>query len=105
MLYSREAVARDLYQRGARTALCNTTVVGDTVALLKDIGFTVVSMIHELPHLEKRGTYELFRLFTVAHLSNDKSIYFGAKFNEDLLKTLRISQFSMWYTHMTWRSA
>ena len=44
-------IASDLFNRGARIALCNTSVVGDTVELLKRAGFTVVSMIHELPGL------------------------------------------------------
>jgi glycosyltransferase involved in cell wall biosynthesis/SAM-dependent methyltransferase len=48
---ARQRIARDLFDRGARLALCNTSVVGDTVELLKEAGFKVVSMIHELPGL------------------------------------------------------
>ena len=47
----RERIVRELYARGARIALCNTSVVGSTVELLKKAGFSVVSMIHELPGL------------------------------------------------------
>jgi glycosyltransferase involved in cell wall biosynthesis len=43
------AVLRELYERGARLAFCNTCVVGEVAELLKTTGFTVVSMIHELP--------------------------------------------------------
>lgn len=35
----------------ARQALCNTTVTGDLVPALKQAGFSVVSLIHELPTL------------------------------------------------------
>jgi glycosyltransferase involved in cell wall biosynthesis/SAM-dependent methyltransferase len=49
----RERIVRDLAARGARAALCNTSVVGDVVELLKTEGFSVVSMVHELPGLIK----------------------------------------------------
>jgi glycosyltransferase involved in cell wall biosynthesis/SAM-dependent methyltransferase len=48
---TKQRIARELYEQGARLALCNTSVVGDTVAVLKQAGFRVVSMIHELPGL------------------------------------------------------
>ena len=44
-------IAKALYRDGARTAICNTSVVGDTVELLKLAGFSVVALIHELPGL------------------------------------------------------
>ena len=44
-------VIRDLYERGARIAICNTSCVGDVVHALKEAGFSVVSLIHELPGL------------------------------------------------------
>ena len=44
-------IAQDLRQRGARLALCNTSVVGDIVEVLRTVGFKIVSMIHELPGL------------------------------------------------------
>jgi glycosyltransferase involved in cell wall biosynthesis len=47
----RERIVGDLYVRGARVAFCNTSCVGDTVELLKSAGFTVVSLVHELPGL------------------------------------------------------
>ena len=37
--------------QGARVAICNTSVVGEMVELLKRAGFAVVSLIHELPGL------------------------------------------------------
>jgi O-antigen biosynthesis protein len=51
---TREAKAariQQLYDQGARIAICNTSVVGETVELLKLAGFSVVSLIHELPGL------------------------------------------------------
>ena len=45
------AVVRRLYDLGARIAICNTSVVGEAVELLKLAGFSVVSLIHELPGL------------------------------------------------------
>ena len=50
-LEARQRIARDLFNRGARLALCNTSVVGGTVEILKQAGFRIVSMIHELPGL------------------------------------------------------
>ena len=47
----RAGVIRDLYDRGARIAICNTSCVGDAVHELKSAGFSVVSLIHELPGL------------------------------------------------------
>ncbi|MEO7270606.1 MAG: glycoside hydrolase family 99-like domain-containing protein [Vicinamibacterales bacterium] len=52
-----DRLIRGLFERGARIALCNTSVVGDTVRRLKSAGFRVVSMIHELPGLI--GQYSL----------------------------------------------
>ena len=64
-LEARQRIASDLFNRGARLALCNTSVVGDTVELLKRAGFKVVSMIHELPGLisqyRSRGVHSLHR--------------------------------------------
>lgn len=47
----RMATIGDLYKAGTRLAICNTSVVGETVELLKGAGFSVVSLIHELPNL------------------------------------------------------
>src|SRR5262249_19605677 len=54
----RKAVINELYASGARIALCNTSVVGSTVELLSEAGFTVVSMVHELPGLIKQHGLE-----------------------------------------------
>jgi len=52
-----DRLMRDLHDRGARIALCNTSCVGEVVRRLKSAGFRVVSMIHELPGLI--GEYQL----------------------------------------------
>lgn len=53
---SKLAIARQLYDQGARIAICNTSVVGEAVELLKLTGFSVVSLVHELPDLiQERG--------------------------------------------------
>ena len=44
-------IIRDLYDKGARIALCNTSCVGSVVHLLKNTGFRTVALIHELPGL------------------------------------------------------
>ena len=44
-------IIRDLYDKGARIALCNTSCVGNVVHLLKNTGFRTVALIHELPGL------------------------------------------------------
>ena len=45
------AVVRELYGRGARIAICNTSVVGEAVELFKLARFSVVSLVHELPQI------------------------------------------------------
>ena len=52
---AQEIVGR-LKARGFHTALCNTTASGHFVPLLKNAGFKVVSLVHELPHVLE--TYE-----------------------------------------------
>ena len=42
-------LARRLKERGITRAILNTAVCGGVAAVLKDSGFTVVSLIHELP--------------------------------------------------------
>lgn len=54
----RRALIHDLHKRGARIALGNTCAVGDTVEDLKQAGFTVVTMVHELPDLIRRHQLE-----------------------------------------------
>jgi O-antigen biosynthesis protein len=39
----------DLYERGIRRAICNTTVTGKIARTLKTTGYNVVNLIHELP--------------------------------------------------------
>jgi intracellular sulfur oxidation DsrE/DsrF family protein len=41
--------AKKLFEMGLRHAICNTTVTGLFVPVLKKIGFEVVTLIHELP--------------------------------------------------------
>jgi O-antigen biosynthesis protein len=50
---SRSALIQSLWKEGARTAICNTSVVGETVELLKNHHFTTISLIHELPGIIK----------------------------------------------------
>jgi glycosyltransferase involved in cell wall biosynthesis len=45
--------AKKLFEMGLRHAICNTTVTGLFVPVLKKIGFEVVTLIHELPKLIK----------------------------------------------------
>lgn len=47
----RTRIIHDLFAGGARIALCNTSVVGATAAQLKEAGFCVVALVHELPGL------------------------------------------------------
>jgi glycosyltransferase involved in cell wall biosynthesis/SAM-dependent methyltransferase len=54
----RRAIIRRIHDAGARVALCNTSVVGSTVEMLDQAGFTVVSMVHELPGLIKEHGLE-----------------------------------------------
>lgn len=44
-----QELARSLRSLGAGFAICNTTVSGSFVPTLKDAGFKIVSLIHELP--------------------------------------------------------
>lgn len=39
----------DLHANGFRTVIANTTVSGRYAAMLKELGFTIVSLVHELP--------------------------------------------------------
>ena len=68
-------IIADLYDQGARIALCNTSCVGDTVQALKRAGFTVVSLIHEMP-----GLIGLYRLeHSIATIARDADkVVFGA---------------------------
>ena len=46
-----ESLVQKLFEQGATSAIANTTVTGLIVPVLKRQGFTVVSLIHELPQL------------------------------------------------------
>ncbi len=46
-----QALANLVKEHNIATAICNTTVTGDLVPALKDLGVSVVSLIHELPNL------------------------------------------------------
>jgi glycosyltransferase involved in cell wall biosynthesis/SAM-dependent methyltransferase len=47
----RRGIVQRLYDEGGRLAICNTSVVGETAEQLKQAGFFVISLIHELPGL------------------------------------------------------
>ena len=51
VMQARRAVIRRLYENGARHAICNTSVSGPMVCMLKELGFHVIALIHELPNL------------------------------------------------------
>jgi glycosyltransferase involved in cell wall biosynthesis/SAM-dependent methyltransferase len=52
------AIIRELYGRGARIAICNTSVVGEAVELFKLARFSVVSLVHELPQIIRERRLE-----------------------------------------------
>ena len=66
-------VIRGLYDRGARIAICNTSCVGDVVHALKGAGFSVVSLIHELPGLI--GQYGLEDSIATISREADKVVF------------------------------
>ncbi|MBX2838408.1 MAG: glycoside hydrolase family 99-like domain-containing protein [Gammaproteobacteria bacterium] len=49
--FGHEELIRTIKTKQLNLAICNTTVTGDLVPLLKDHGLAVVSLIHELPNL------------------------------------------------------
>ena len=70
---SQTEVIRGLYERGARIAICNTSCVGDLVHTLKGAGFSVVSLIHELPGLI--GQYGLEDSIATISREADKVVF------------------------------
>lgn len=52
LLARRQAIKR-LYERGFSYSICNTSICGPLVQLLKEEGFKVVTLVHELPFLIK----------------------------------------------------
>lgn len=51
VMRSRQREIRRLFQEGARHAICNTSVSGHVLRMLKAEGFQVIALIHELPNL------------------------------------------------------
>lgn len=47
----RQKEIKRLFTEGARHAICNTSVSGHVVRMLKEEGFQVIALIHELPNL------------------------------------------------------
>ena len=79
------AIIRDLYAGGARIAICNTSVVGEAVELFKLAGFSVVSLVHELPQIirERRLEGSVERIATHAD-----HVVFPAETVRDNFRTL-----------------
>jgi len=63
----------DLRDKGASLAIVNTTVSGDIVPYLKRAGFTVVSLIHELPGI--LASYDLQRPADAIAKAADKVVF------------------------------
>lgn len=51
VMRARRVEIKRLFAQGARHAICNTSVSGHLVRMLKEEGFQVVALIHELPNL------------------------------------------------------
>lgn len=51
VLRARQRAIKRLYREGTRHAICNTSVSGNVVQMLKEEGFQVVVLVHELPNL------------------------------------------------------
>ena len=51
VMRARRMEIRRLFREGARHAICNTSVSGHVVRMLKEEGFQVIALIHELPNL------------------------------------------------------
>lgn len=53
------AVVEEIQARtGARYAICNTTVTGECAAVMKQMGFSVISLVHELAYFIKERRLE-----------------------------------------------
>ncbi len=61
VMLARQREIKRLFHEGARHAICNTSVSGHVVRMLKEEGFQVIALIHELPNLIRE-----FRLETSA---------------------------------------
>ena len=73
-------IIADLYDHGARLAICNTSCVGGAVQALKTAGFSIVSLIHEMPGLI--GQYALEDSIATIARDADK-VVFGAQVVRD----------------------
>lgn len=51
VMQSRQREIKRLFREGARHAICNTSVSGQVLRMLKEEGFQVIALIHELPNL------------------------------------------------------
>ena len=51
-------IVRNRSKKGFRNAMCNTTVNGDLLEILKNMGFKVETLVHELPQAIKKLTIE-----------------------------------------------
>lgn len=61
VMEARQREIKRLFSEGARHAICNTSVSGHVLRMLKEEGFQVIALIHELPNLIRE-----FRLETSA---------------------------------------
>ncbi|HFQ82010.1 MAG TPA: glycosyltransferase [Desulfobacterales bacterium] len=67
------ALSTELFRQGAKSAITNTTVSGLMVPILKQCGFKVISLVHELPQLIK--DYKLQEHVKAIALYADKVIF------------------------------
>ncbi|MDP2829315.1 MAG: glycosyltransferase [Sulfuricellaceae bacterium] len=51
VMRARQREIQRLFREGARHAICNTSISGHVVRMLKEEGFQVIALIHELPNL------------------------------------------------------
>lgn len=51
VMQARQKEIKRLFREGARHAICNTSVSGHVLRMLKEEGFQVIALIHELPNL------------------------------------------------------
>lgn len=80
VMQARQREIKRLFREGARHAICNTSVSGHVLRMLKEEGFQVIALIHELPNLIRE-----FRLeSSVKEISRwADSVVFPAEFVRD----------------------
>jgi len=81
----RSEIVAALRRDGAKAAIISTSVIGDAVELLKNAGFTAITLVHELPQVIRSGGFE-DSLRKVAELSD--RIVFPARVVYDRLSEL-----------------